>query len=126
MRGPLQKPRNNLRSDLEICPSLGNCSDPGEKSAALLQQLISRLFWNLFKTRPDPIHAKQRAIVQTDWLMAFELILVDAETHDFSVQRLAGNSQLGSCPRWARDSAPTLRERFFDHLPLAIFESRHQ
>ena len=54
--------------------------------------------------------------------MAFELILVDAETQDFSVQRLAGNSQLGSCPRWARDSAPALRERLFDDLPLAIFE----
>jgi hypothetical protein len=30
--------------------------------------------------------------------MAFELILVDAETQDFSVQRLTGNSQLGSLP----------------------------
>ncbi len=58
--------------------------------------------------------------------MAFELILVDAETRDFSVQRLAGNSQLGSCPRWARDSTPALRERFFDRLPLAIFERRQQ
>ena len=46
--------------------------------------------------------------------MAFELILVDAETEDFSVRRLAGNSQLGSCPRWARDSTPALCERFFD------------
>jgi hypothetical protein len=35
-RGPLQKPWNNLGSDLEICSSLGNCSDPGEKSSALL------------------------------------------------------------------------------------------
>ena len=58
--------------------------------------------------------------------MALELILVDAETQDFSVQRLAGNSQLGSCPSRARDSAPALRERFFDHLPLAILERRHQ
>jgi hypothetical protein len=58
--------------------------------------------------------------------MAFELIPIDAETQDFSVQRLAGNSQLGSCPRWARDSAPALRERFLDHLPLAICERWHQ
>jgi hypothetical protein len=58
--------------------------------------------------------------------MAFELILVDAETLDFSVQRLAGNSQLASGARWARDSTPALGERFFDHLPLAIFERRHQ
>jgi hypothetical protein len=61
-----------------------------------------------------------------DLLESFEAILVDAETHDFPVKRLAGNSQLGGCPRWARDSAPALRERFFDHLPLAIFERRHQ
>lgn len=40
-RGPLQNLLNNLESDREICPSLGNCSDPGEKSAALLHQLIS-------------------------------------------------------------------------------------
>src|SRR5712692_4663990 len=39
-RGPLQNLLNNLESDLEICPSLGNCSDPGEKSAAWLHQLI--------------------------------------------------------------------------------------
>src|ERR1700732_304109 len=48
-RGPLQKPWNNLGSELEICPSLGNCSDPGEKSVALLQRLISRLFLKSFK-----------------------------------------------------------------------------
>jgi hypothetical protein len=58
--------------------------------------------------------------------MAFELILVDAENREFSVQRLAGNSQLGSCSRGARDSAPALRERRFDHLALAIGERRRQ
>ena len=48
--------------------------------------------------------------------MTFELILVDAETQDLSTQRLAQNSQLLSCPRWARDSIPALRERRFGHL----------
>ena len=38
-------------------------------------------------------------------LVAFELIFVDAETRDFSVERLSGNSQFGGCPRRARDPA---------------------
>jgi hypothetical protein len=37
-RGPLQKRWNSLGSDLEIALALGNCPDPGEKSAALRQQ----------------------------------------------------------------------------------------
>ena len=38
--------------------------------------------------------------------MAFELILVDAESQDFSVQRLAGIPSLATALRWARDAAP--------------------
>src|SRR5262249_62263863 len=39
-RGPLQNPWNNLPSDREIYPGLGDCPDPCEKSDDLLQQLI--------------------------------------------------------------------------------------
>ena len=52
--------------------------------------------------------------------MAFELILVDAESQDFSVQRLAGNSQLGNCaplgPRFCSRETLAVVSLFMDQL----------
>jgi hypothetical protein len=39
-RGPLQNREITWDRIEKICPSVGNCSAPGEKSSALLQQLI--------------------------------------------------------------------------------------
>src|SRR6267378_4758428 len=48
MRGPHQKLWNNLESDREICPGLGNCSDSGEKMRCFVSATHSiRLFRNL-------------------------------------------------------------------------------
>src|SRR5713226_2818126 len=65
MRGPLQKPWNNLESDLEICPRSGKLLRSGREMRSCFSNSFHSIVPKPDRTRPDPIRANRRRLYRT-------------------------------------------------------------